>query len=79
MPRCPMVCPRRNGCIYVTPATRLIAFNIDAAAQDVVAWTKAGIVACIPRSASLGEIIERIVTATTDTTIANGSAVILFP
>jgi two-component system, NarL family, nitrate/nitrite response regulator NarL len=57
----------------------LIAFNIGDAAQDVVAWTKAGIVACISRSASLGEIIERIVTTTTGTAIANGSAVISFP
>jgi DNA-binding NarL/FixJ family response regulator len=61
------------------PVTRLIAFNIDDATQDVVAWTKAGIVACVHRSASLGEIIEQIVTATTSETIANGSVAISFP
>jgi len=60
------------------PVTRLIAFNIDDATQDVVAWTKAGIVACVHRSASLGEIIEQIVIATTGETIASGSAVTFF-
>jgi two-component system nitrate/nitrite response regulator NarL len=59
------------------PVTRLIAFNVDAAAQDVVAWAEAGTVACVLCSASLGEIIERIVTAITDETIANGSSVTL--
>jgi two-component system, NarL family, nitrate/nitrite response regulator NarL len=61
------------------PVTRLIAFNIDDATQDVVAWTEGGIVACVHRSASLGEIIERTVTAIAGETIANGSGVILFP
>jgi two-component system, NarL family, nitrate/nitrite response regulator NarL len=59
------------------PVTRLIAFNIDDAAQDVVAWTKVGIAACIPRSASLGEIIERIVAVIGNET--NGSIVTSFP
>jgi len=57
------------------PVTRLIAFNIDDAAQDVVAWTKAGIVACVHCSASLGEIVEQIVTVFTSKT--NGSTVTL--
>jgi DNA-binding NarL/FixJ family response regulator len=61
------------------PVTRLIAFNIDNAAQDLVAWTKVGIVAWVHCSASLREIIQRIVTATTAETIAKGSAVTLFP
>jgi two-component system nitrate/nitrite response regulator NarL len=61
------------------PVTRLIAFNIDDAARDVVAWTEGGIIACVHRSASLGEIIERTVTAIAGETIANGSGVIFFP
>jgi two-component system nitrate/nitrite response regulator NarL len=59
------------------PATRLIAFNMDDAAQDVVTWTKAGIVTGVSRSANLGEIIERIVTVIGNET--NGSTVTLFP
>jgi DNA-binding NarL/FixJ family response regulator len=59
------------------PVTRLIAFNIDDATQDVVAWAEAGTVACIHRSASLGEIIERIVTTMGSET--NGSTVTFFP
>jgi two-component system, NarL family, nitrate/nitrite response regulator NarL len=59
------------------PATRLIAFNMDDAAQDVVTWTKVGIVTCVSRSAGLGEIIERIVTVIGSET--NGLTMTLFP
>jgi two-component system nitrate/nitrite response regulator NarL len=59
------------------PVTQLIAFNIGGAAQDVVAWAEVGIVACIHRSASLGEIIERIVTVIGSET--SGSTVTFFP
>jgi two-component system nitrate/nitrite response regulator NarL len=42
------------------PATRLMAFNVDEATQDTIAWTEAGISAYISRSGTLKEIIELI-------------------
>jgi two-component system nitrate/nitrite response regulator NarL len=44
------------------PATRLMAFNVDEATQDTIAWTEAGILAYISRSGTLKEIIELIST-----------------
>jgi two-component system, NarL family, nitrate/nitrite response regulator NarL len=44
------------------PATRLMAFNVDEATQDITAWTEAGILAYVSRSGTLKEIIELIST-----------------
>jgi two-component system nitrate/nitrite response regulator NarL len=43
-----------------SPATRLMAFNVDEATQNMIAWTEAGISAHISRSGTLKEIIELI-------------------
>jgi DNA-binding NarL/FixJ family response regulator len=40
--------------------SQLIAFNTDDVAQDIAAWTQAGIVAHVGRSLALKEIVEKI-------------------
>lgn len=40
------------------PASLLMAFNVDEATQDTIAWTAAGISAYISRSGTLKEVIE---------------------
>ena len=48
------------------PASLLIAFNVDEAVQDTVAWGEAGILSFISRSGTLKEIIELISTQMDD-------------
>ena len=55
-----------------SPASLLIAFNVDEAVQDTVAWGEAGISSFISRSGTLKEIIELISTQMDDDSAPDG-------
>ena len=55
-----------------SPASLLIAFNVDEAVQDTVAWGEAGISSFISRSDTLKEIIELISTQMDDDSAPDG-------
>ncbi len=55
-----------------SPASLLIAFNVDEAVRDTVAWGEAGISSFISRSGTLEEIIELISTQMDDNSAPDG-------